>query len=216
MRRLFLVLTAVFVAVPFRVSTRADVRVGATITDEGLRSFHIAIGDYYNVPEREVIVVRERRIPDDELPVVFFLASRCHQEPSVIVNMRLSGDSWIDIAWHFGLGTDVFYVPLDRDPGPPYGRAYGHFKKTKRGNWGKIHLADADVVNLVNLRFISDHYRYSPYEVTKMRAKNSSFVRVAGDAKKGKSGKSVAAKGKDSKGKDAKGGDKKSKGKGKR
>lgn len=202
MRRLFFVFTLLFVAIPFRVAPRADVRVGATITDDGLKSFHLAVGDYYNVPEREVIVVRERRIPDDELPVVFFLASRCHQDPSVIVNMRLGGDSWIDIAWHFGLGTDVFYVPLDRDPGPPYGRAYGHFKKTKRGNWGKIRLADADVVNLVNLKFISDHYRYSPYEVTKMRAKNSNFVRVAGEVKKAKGGKqSVASKDKDGKNK---------------
>ena len=37
--------------------------------------FHVAVSNYYHVPEREVIVVRERRIPDEELPVVFFIVA---------------------------------------------------------------------------------------------------------------------------------------------
>lgn len=160
----------------------ADVRLGAVITDGGLRSFHLAIGDYYRVPEREVIVVRERHIPDDELPVVFFLADRAHQPAGVIVDMRLDGRTWIDIAWHFGLGSDVFYVPFERQPDPPYGRAYGYFKKMKREDWGRLRLSDTDIVNLVNLRFIADHYRCSPGDVVRLRQDHRSFVQVAKDA----------------------------------
>lgn len=160
----------------------AEVRLDALITDEGLRSFHLAIGDYYRVPEREVIVVRERHISDDELPVVFFLADHVHQPASVIVDMRLDGRAWIDIAWHFGLGSDVFYVPFERQPGPPYGRAYGYYKKTKRENWGRLRLSDADIVNLVNLRFVSDHYHCSPSDVVRLRRGHRSFVQVAREA----------------------------------
>ena len=36
--------------------------------------FHVAVANYYQVPEREVIVIRERRIPDDEIPVALFIA----------------------------------------------------------------------------------------------------------------------------------------------
>jgi hypothetical protein len=160
----------------------AAVRVGATITDDGLRSFYLAIENYYRVPERELIVVRERHVPDDELAVVFFLADRARQPAGMIVDMRLDGRSWIDIAWHFNLGSDVFYVPLDRQPGPPYGRAYGYFKKTKQSDWPRLRLSDADVINLVNLRFISDHYRCSPYEVTRLRHVHRSFAHVAWEA----------------------------------
>lgn len=189
MRRLMLVIMSFLVLTTFSAPPSAQVRGYATITNDGVRNFYIAIGDYYNVRERDVIWVRQQRIPDNEMAVVFFLADRCNQPPSVIVKMRRAGRSWVSIARHFGRGSDIFYVELDRDPGPPYGRAYGHFKKTKRGNWGKIRLADADVVNLVNLRFISDHYRYSPYQVTRLRANDGSFVRVASEVRKGKQGR---------------------------
>jgi len=177
-RAAFLLAGAIWISLP-GAPAAADVRIGATITDDGLRSFHLAIGSYYQVPEREIIVVRERHVPDDELPVVFFLASRAHQPASMIVDMRLDGRAWIDIAWHFGLGSDVFYVPLARHPGPPYGRAYGYFKQTKQSEWPRLRLSDVDVVNLVNLRFIADHYRCSPYEVTRLRRDHRSFVRLA-------------------------------------
>ena len=63
-RALFLAACSLLFVVP-GAPAYAEVRIGATITDEGLRSFHVAIGSYYHVPEREVIVIRERRIPDD-------------------------------------------------------------------------------------------------------------------------------------------------------
>ena len=56
----------------------AQVSAGVSITS-GHNSFYFAIGDYYRVPESRVVYVRDHyRIPDEELPVVFFLASRAH------------------------------------------------------------------------------------------------------------------------------------------
>src|SRR4030095_14258353 len=104
----------------------ADVRVAGQIGN-----FYFAVGNYYRLPEREVAIIHERRVPDNEIPVVLFLAERARVAPATIVNMRLSGKKWMDIAVHFGLSPEVFYVPVTVQPGPPYGKAYGYYKNKK-------------------------------------------------------------------------------------
>jgi hypothetical protein len=151
--------------------------------------FHVAVSNYYHVPEREVIVVRERRVPDDELPVVFFIAQRAHVAPARIVDMRLAGASWWDISVRYGLGADVYYVPVTVvHSGPPYGRAYGHYKKPKK-QWNTIVLTDPDIVNLVELRFMSEHYHVAPERIVELRERDVDFVTIHGDV----SGHRVAA-----------------------
>jgi hypothetical protein len=156
----------------------AQLQFGISGGDRGVDSFYVAIGDYYRVPEREVVVVRERHIPDDEIPVVFFIASRAGVSSQTVLNMRLGGSSWMDIALHFGLGPEVFYVPVEGTYGPPYGHAYGYYRHHKRGHWKDIRLGDADVVNFVNLRFMSEHYGYSPDRVIRMRSEGRNFREI--------------------------------------
>ena len=152
---------------PSRVtSAQTAVSVSAQIGD-----FHIAVANYYHVPEREVVVIREQRISDDELPVVLFIAREARVPPARVIEMRQRGRSWWDISVHFGLRPDVYYVPVAYAPGPPYGRAYGHYKKP-RSQWKTIVLADDDVVNLVQLRFLSEHYRIPPEQVMEARGRN--------------------------------------------
>ncbi len=192
---------------------QADVNVGLNIQDGEVRSFYLAVGDYYGVPERSLVVVRERHIPDDEVPVVFFLAREARVGPDVIVNLRLSGKSWMDITLHYGLSPQIFYVPFSVDPGPPYGKAWGYYKKRPKNKWKEIRLVDADIVNFVNLKFVSGHYGYPPEQVVKMRSGGKKFVAIHSEIKKGKEkskgkGESTGKSGK----KESKG---KSKGKGK-
>ena len=165
---------------------RADVDIGLSIGDDGIKSFYLAIGDHYNVPEIDIIIVRKKSIPDDELPIVFFLARKAGVSPEVIIKLRLGGRSWWDITVHFGLNAEVYYVPVKSNPGPPYGKAYGHFKNKKKSEWKKIVLTDVEIINFVNLRFISEHYGYSVEEVIRMRAKGKSFVVINTEVKKNK------------------------------
>jgi hypothetical protein len=189
MRRfLAAVLATIFSILGLTTYARSDVEFGLSADDGGLREFHLAVGDFYRVPEKEVVVVRERRIPDEELPVVFFLASRARVAPGIIVGLRLERRSWMDIALYYGLGADIFYVDARAD-GPPYGRALGYYKNKPRREWKYIKLADDDIVNLVNLNFISKHYGYSPNTVIKMRSEGKNFIVINNDAKHGKIGK---------------------------
>lgn len=182
-----------------------QVDVGVSIGDKGLKSFYLSIEEYYKVPEREVIVIKERRIPDEEIPVVFYIAKRARVTPETIIDLRLGGMTWIDITFRYGLSPEIFYVPVKEvevvEIGPPYGKAYGYYKNKPKKEWKSIVFTDDDVINLVNLRFISEHYGYPPEAVIKMRSKGKSFVtlndevRLEKKERKGKHSESERGKG---------------------
>jgi hypothetical protein len=177
----------IFVALTIGGSTeicRADVTAGVTIDEGGVKSFYLAIGDYFGAKEKEIAMIRRMNVSDEELPVVYFLARRAGVSPNAIIRMRLDGKSWMDISLHFGLSAEVFYVPVKKRAGPPYGKAYGHFKNKKRGEWASIRLSDSEIINFVNLRFISDHYGYSPDEIIAMRERGRDFVVINREVKK--------------------------------
>lgn len=169
---------------PGQPNTRME--VGGSVVNGDLNSFYFSMGEYYRVPQRDVIYIHERRIPDYDIPVVLFISQRARVSPSVIVNLRLSGNSWMDISLRYGIGPDVYYVPVQNVYGAPYGRAYGYYQNRNRNEWNRIRLADDDVVNLVNLRFISERYGYAPEEVMRMRSSGRSFETIHDEARRSK------------------------------
>lgn len=164
-----------------------QVDIGASFGPEGLKSFFFSIHEHFRVPEREVLVVRERRIPDEEIPVVFFIAQRARAVPATIIDLRLAGRSWMDITLHFGLSPEIYYVPIKVEvKSPPYGKAYGYYRNKPKKEWKHIKLVDADVINFVNLRFLSEYHKYPAEEVIKIRSGGKHFVVVHDEIKKGK------------------------------
>jgi len=176
MKRPAIAITALLFILSVTSVSSQTVSTGISITDGHLNSFYFSIGDYYRVPPSRVVYVRDRyHMHDEELPVLFFLASRAHVDPQVIIDLRMRKRmSWLDITFHFGLTPEIYYVPVRR-VGPPYGNAYGHYKKHKN-NYKKVVLADNDVVNLVNLRFMSDYHGIAPEEIMDKRGKGEKFV----------------------------------------
>jgi len=158
------------------VSGRADAQTAVSVNAR-IGDFHVAVSNYYHVPEREVVVIRERRISEEELPVVLFIAQRASVSPARIVDMRLSGRSWWDISVRYGIGPEVYYVPVTVAPGPPYGHAYGHYKKSRK-HWNTIVLSDDDVVKLVYLRFASEYYRVPAERVIERRGRQGDVVLI--------------------------------------
>ncbi|MRR14205.1 hypothetical protein EG833_01995 [archaeon] len=155
----------------------AEWNVGISGDERGLTGFNLSIGEYYDVPDRDVVITHDRGIYDEELPVVFFLSRYAHVSPEAIVNLRLRGMNWMDITLHFGLGPEIYYVPVTVvHSHPPYGHAYGHYKKYRHHkDWRKIRLRDVDIVNQVNLRFISEHYHYAPEKIMRYREEGGRF-----------------------------------------
>jgi hypothetical protein len=193
----------------------ADINIGLTVGDEGIEEFHLSICSHYGVQEDNVVKIRKRSIPDDELVVVFFLAKHASVAPMIIVDLRLKGKSWFDISAKFGLSTEIYYVQFDRDPGPPYGNAYGHFKNKPKKHWHKINFDDDDIINIVNLKFLTTRYKCSPEDVIKLRKQKISFANINANLKKSKEQKKMVSKSANKKQSGNKGKNKKSKSKNK-
>ena len=112
-------------------SLRFDLSIG----DPGLRPFYAVVGDYYPAPQRDVIIVRERYfIPEEEVPVAYFVANRANVSVAAVIDRRQRGESWGGISRHFGMGP-VFYIPVRT--GPPYGRAYGYYNHKPKKDWDR-------------------------------------------------------------------------------
>lgn len=146
--------------------------IGVSGSDRGIDGFTLSIGDYYRVPYQEVVVV-ERSIPRDEMSVVYFLARESHRDARYISDLRLRGNSWWDISLRLGLNPRTLYVvDTHRYHNPPYGKAYGYHKDKKH------RLRDADIVELVNVRFLSDYHRISADEVIDRRRSGERYNRI--------------------------------------
>ncbi|MGD9346403.1 MAG: hypothetical protein PVH84_11100 [Candidatus Aminicenantes bacterium] len=177
-------------------NTQAD--LGISVDDGKRRSFYLAISNHYRVSGKEVLAVKERyRFRNEELPVVYYLAAQAHVKPSTIIDLRISQMSWLDISFRFGLSPEIFFVPLAmKKVGPPYGKAYGYYKKYRPSKeWKKIVLSDSEVVDLVNLRFISEYHNLDADSVIQMRSEGMTFISINVEIEKEK-GKSKGHKGK--------------------
>ncbi len=76
-----------------------------------------------------------------ELPVALFLAAESGRPLHDIVRKRAKGHSWEAIFAKLGVSMDVLFRGVHKDPGPPYGKAWGHWKKHS----GPLHLSDSDI-----------------------------------------------------------------------
>jgi len=171
MKKIIIIIGLLLLASPVRA---ADVGFHISI---GAPGFYLSVGNFFGYPEREVIVIRERGIPDDELPVVFFICHHAHVPPEVIIELRVyRGWSWSRICAYYRIPPVVFYIPVEvyERPYGPYYRHYHHYRHPK--DWERIQLTDAIIVNQVNLIFISKYYNYPPARVIRMREEGTSFA----------------------------------------
>jgi hypothetical protein len=157
------------------VAARADAQTAvASVTSVSavapvrVSDYHVAASNYFRVSTRDVAVIRDRRVRDEDLPVVLFISQRASRAPATVVDLRLRGFTWWDIAVRYRLGADVFFVASAGIPA---------FSKP-RNQWNTIVLSDADIVSLVNLRFLSEHYRVPAHQIMELRGRTGDFVAV--------------------------------------
>lgn len=148
----------------------ADFDVGISGSDRGITGFSLSIGDYYRVPAQEIIVI-ERSVPDVETSVIYYLARHSHRSPHYILDLRLRGLSWWDITLRLGLDPRTLYiVDSRRHLGPPY----GHYGRNHR-------LNDAEIIDLVNVRFLSSYHGISVDDVIDRRNRGQHYMYIDDD-----------------------------------
>lgn len=140
-----------------------DVSFGANIPvgDNGQLFFSIS-SQYYNRPLPVVDDWGRRFADPDDLAVFLHLCSHSRSAPDVVFSYRKQGMSWYDVGVRIGVPLDTWYVPVQADPGPPYGKAYGYRRKHERDPHYKVRLSDRQCRDLVAVRMAHDYYGVSP------------------------------------------------------
>jgi len=169
-----------------------DVTVGLNLGDD-TRIFLNVTNDHFAPPEREATaIVRRCRHPEDDYPVVLFLSHASGVPAGQVLDLRLQGLSWADVMFRLRIGPGVLFARLDRDPGPPYGKAWGHHKKHKKG--ARIALTDGDIVGLAKLQITARHYGVDPHIIVSERNRGVSIEKYTAGKHRSNKGKAKPAK----------------------
>ncbi len=175
----------------------AQVNININFGGPSQNDYYYDMSKYYRMPPGHLKKLQSRGLAGNEIPVVYYVASQARVEPTIIADLRLGGMNWLDISLRYGIPPSAYYIPVQHRPGPPYGKAYGYYGKFPKDQWTwkNMPLSNNDFINLVNLRFISDHNKVSPDEVIRLRSQGVDFINVNNQIKKGKPDKGTVAPG---------------------
>jgi len=165
---LFAVCLIAVVGAPSFAGLDIDFSASANIALDDDTDLFLAINSrYYDHDQARVAELGRRYRDPDDLSVLLFLSRHSRRDTAEIVALRTKGLSWWEIGVRVGVPADVFFVRVDRDPGPPYGNAYGHWKR-HRHDARAFALSDVEVRDLVAVRMIHEYYGV-PIEVAMSR-----------------------------------------------
>ncbi len=154
-----------------------DLGLSVPVGDDGRLWLDIASRHY----DYDPVLVRgwaPRYADPDDFAVALFLARTSGRNPDVIFAMRSQRLSWWDIGLRVGVPVDAWFVAYDGDPGPPYGRAYGYWRKHQRNPKYRVILNDRDCRDLVALRMAHSYYGVPPAQAMQWRRENRNVQRM--------------------------------------
>jgi hypothetical protein len=89
----------------------------------------------------------------------------------------------------FGVPMEIWFVKVQHDPGPPYGKAYGHWKHHKHNRDTSIVLTDVDIRNLVAVRMVHEYYGVSVDAAMEWRSNGTNLRDLMADQYEKRHGK---------------------------
>jgi len=184
---------ALIPAAPAGAVVFTDVTLGMGLSDDQ-RVFLNVANDYFAQPPAVAMALVQRApSPVDDFPAILLLARAGRRPPEDILRLRKEYLSYSDIMFRLNISPSALFTGIDRDPGPPYGKAWGYWKKHPRE---RLVIRDRDVVGLAKLQVASARHRVSPYTLIAERNKGVTFEHFVAEKNRGKYPKSKAAKGK--------------------
>ena len=107
--------------------------------------------------------------------------------------MRLDYLSWSDIMDRLNTSPAVLFAGLDRDPGPPYGKAWGYWRKHPRGE--RFEIRDRDVAELAKLQVAAGYHHVKPYAIITERNRGITVEQYVAERNRARYSKDKSAKG---------------------
>jgi hypothetical protein len=153
-----------------------DVNFGAAVSMGDDADLYLEISSRYFDRDRAVVDRwGSRYASPDDLAVALFIGRHSGTSLDAIFDMRRRGMAWWTISVRLGVPANAWFVPTQHAPGPPYGKAYGYWRK-HGSNAQAIQLTDADAANLVAVRMLHEYYAV-PVEVAMERRAAGGDVR---------------------------------------
>ncbi len=115
--------------------------------------------------------------PESDFPVLLFLAAEAKVGLSMVWKLRSQGMSWVQVMAKLEIPTQRIFVDMGRPPGPPHGKAYGHWKKNPRKS---VTITDDDVFYWVNIHAMSRYFGVPPAKVLEWRDTGKTWKAMAG------------------------------------
>ncbi|MDO9171583.1 MAG: hypothetical protein Q7W29_07125 [bacterium] len=149
----------------------ADIDFGVAIRAGDDTELFMAISSrYFGRDPGDVRDWRARYRDPDDAAVALFLAGRSGTHPEVVFQLRSGGLSWWEVGRRLDVQPEAWFVPCSYRPGPPYGRAYGFWRKYESNHKYRFELMDREVRDLVAVRMLHDYYGMSPAVAMKWRS----------------------------------------------
>lgn len=162
---------AVSLAMPALADLDLSLGVAGTVAlDEDTELFLSVSARHFDRDPAEVRQVYARYRDPDDVAVALFVCSHSGRPLAEVLALRARRMSWWEIGIHLDVPTEAFFLEVDRIPRPPYGRAYGYWKKHRKTPGTVLRLTDAEVRHLVAARLLHDVYGLPPAEALRRRA----------------------------------------------
>jgi hypothetical protein len=130
-------------------------------------------------PNRDEVTSIFKRVkePERNFPVLLFLATESNRPLSEVWKLRAKGLSWVEVMARLRVPRERVFVELKRQPGPPYGKAYGHHKTHPHD---PAPITDDDIYYWVNVRTMSTFFHVDPTSIVESRGSGKSWKSLAG------------------------------------
>jgi hypothetical protein len=194
-RFLTTVLTGIFAAMGTALPAAAldfDIAANLKLSDDVQLFVNLSNDHYHPDPDVAVVVLKKVPNPGDDFPVLLFLAAESGRGIDELWSLRVKGMSWSAILLHIGVHPSRLFVGMDRDPGPPYGNAWGHYRKRGGAKVADFTLTDNDFVSLVKIQITSSHFDSDPNDVLREHRGGKKFERIASEKHKARGGQKHA------------------------
>lgn len=132
----------------------------------------------FKAPRSEVgRIYRKVDNPESNFPVLLFMAAEANVSLSKVWRLRSQGMSWVQVMAKLDIPPQRVFLDLGRPPGPPYGKAYGHWKKNPHK---RVTITDDDVHYWVNIHAISRYFGVRPAKVVEWRNTGKTWKALTG------------------------------------
>lgn len=167
-------LLGVLCAVP--ATAGVDARFGADVYVDDRADLYVSVSArYFDQDRRAVRRLAMRYTDPDDLAVALFIMKHTGHDADSIHELRRRGRTWWEIGMKLEVPVDLWFVEVPREPGPPYGKAYGHWQNHRRDRRYFMVLDDDEIRNLVAVRMVHEYYGLPVETAMELRARGDNL-----------------------------------------